>query len=442
MILPQDLCSNVCIFSKRMELISDILIRISVGVVNFNGYYSCQKCTVRGKYYKKFKVMAFPNIECARRTNDSFRGRDQEEHHKEFRSLIEELLGVDMVNDFITSDSLHLIHHGVGKRCLTRWKNGTKSYKNKLSTVDLNRINLLLVQLNRQKPTEIHRAIRDLSVLHFWKATEFRTFVLYVGIVVLKDIVPLEEYEHFKLLCCAVKLCSTEVYEDLVRNTRLVDLMIENYINQYIDIYGEHTITSNVHNLCHLPDEVRRFGNLESISTYPFENCLYTIKLKLRAMAKPLEQISRRMSELSFLNNYESDVQLNNNNNDSFPQLKFPTKNDESKFQTVIFADYRLSSKKFGDKWFMDKNRRIIKFKFASVTANEQISLHGYEIVNKDNFFEQPFSSSNIDIYETSNSNSDEQIEVTIKIEDLKCKMLCFSLESKYIFQPLLHTLR
>lgn len=48
------------------------------------------------------------------RTNDQFRNRSQVEHHRELSSL--ELLPIDMVRDFVTSDSLHLLDLGIVKR--------------------------------------------------------------------------------------------------------------------------------------------------------------------------------------------------------------------------------------------------------------------------------------------------------------------------------------
>lgn len=232
--------------------------------------------------------MSYPNTSAARRTNESFRLRENKEHHHPIRSAIEQLPSVDMINDFTIADSLHLLELGVTKKCLLRWKEGTKSYKTRFKAPELCRINVSLNLARENMPTEVHRAVRNLDSIHFWKGTEFRTILIYVGIVVLKDIVPVDEYNHFKLLSCASILCSSDAYKSIVNNTALVDNLINAYIEQYAILYGEHTISSNVHNLCHLLDDVRRFGNLNTISTYPFENYLQIIKSKLRSMKDPI----------------------------------------------------------------------------------------------------------------------------------------------------------
>lgn len=383
-----------------------------------------------------YSVISFPNTESERRTDDSFRKREQEEHHKNM-SIIEKIIGVDMIADFPTSDPLHLLHLGVMKRCLLRWVDGTKSYKTKLRTRDLNQINVTLLRLKSEMPTEIHRAVRDFSTLHFWKGTEYRTFLLYLGIVALKDSISADEYDHFIYLSCAAILCSSDVYIRRKNNVILVDTLLSDYVQDYIDLYGEHTISSNVHNLIHLHDDLVRFGDLDSISTYPFENALRMMKLKLRSMANPLQQLSRRMTEIFLVIEHTIDQPSRN-----AIELKHPINKDRSKFQAVIFNGFRLSSMKFGDKWFMDKKKRIIEFKYAN-RINGLIFLHGYEIKDKRNFFTAPLFSSELNIYSTNNDHSEECLDlITSKIEDIKCKMVCTSYNSEFIFQPLLHTLK
>lgn len=380
--------------------------------------------------------MSFPRTFFPKRSDESFRLRTQIEHHCEHRSIIEMILGVDMVKDFPTSDPLHLLDIGIMKRCLLRWTEGTKTYRNHFRKNVIDKINLHLMRMRREMPTEIHRSIRDLDCLKFWKGTEFRTFLLYIGIVALEEDLTEEEYEHFKLLICAIIFCSSKAYASIIDRSVLVDTLLSEYFEGYIEIYGEHTITSNVHNISHILDDVRRFGNLNTISTYPFENCLQLIKKRLRSMNNPLQQIERRFAEIS--NIVESkQVQFQEEKNRA-NELKFPFKNNATKYQSVMFEDFRLSTRKFGDKFFLDKYNRIIKLSHA-VKIDGKIVLHGWEIENKRDFFATPFDSSKINIYV---SDGKETHEITCHIEDLKCKLVCLSFKNEYVFQPLLHTLQ
>lgn len=155
-------------------------------------------------------------------------------------------------------------------------------------------------------------------------------------------------------------------------------------------------------------------------------------------MKRPLQQISRRMGEISCIMDFEANinnnVQLSHN-----AELKFPYRNDKTKFRTIFFKDFRLSCIKSGDNWFLDKYNHIIQFAYAS-KINEKIILVGYEEPNKTNAFILPFKSSRLDIYEAI-YEPEQRIKITSKVEDIKCKMVCLSYGSGKVFQPLLHTL-
>lgn len=46
-------------------------------------------------------------------------------------------------------------------------------------------------------------------------------------------------------------------------------------------------------------EDVKIFSSLMSISTYPFENHLKEIKMQVRPLNSSIEQISRRLAEIS-----------------------------------------------------------------------------------------------------------------------------------------------
>lgn len=201
--------------------------------------------------------MSFPRIDCENRTDYAYRNRLVPAHHREY-SIIEEL-PIDMVDDFVTSDSLHLLHLGLMKKCLDIWMNGSKNFKHKWTVSNIIELNDSLRQCNSQMPTDIHRSVRTLDVLAYWKGTEFRSLLNYMGIVILKPVLRKEEYEHFVKLFCAVTLCSNDNY---LRDLDVAQNLFNQYIEEFINLYGLDSISSNVHNLAHVVSDVRRFGNL------------------------------------------------------------------------------------------------------------------------------------------------------------------------------------
>lgn len=122
--------------------------------------------------------MSYPRTDMPLRTNESFRARAAENHHK-MKTPLEDL-PINMIDDFPISDSLHLFDLGIMKRCLLGWIEGKYSYSAKWSAQDIRDISKLLLQSNKSIPNEIHRKMRALDTIHFWKATEFRTFLLYI----------------------------------------------------------------------------------------------------------------------------------------------------------------------------------------------------------------------------------------------------------------------
>lgn len=238
--------------------------------------------------------MSYPRTDCTKKTDESFRNRTDPDHHKELTTI--EILPIDLIQDFIIADALHLLDLGIAMKCLTGWVFGSFNFKTKWRATKISEVSDILISCNETLPTEIHRAVRRLDCVRFWKGLEFRTFLLYIGIVVLKDNLLDAAYEHFLLLFCAVTLCSSNEY---IQYLNIAERLFLDYIQGYIRIYGKDSIGSNVHNLCHVVDDVRKFGPLPTISAYAFENHLGYIKRLLRNGNRPLSQIAKRLTELS-----------------------------------------------------------------------------------------------------------------------------------------------
>lgn len=244
--------------------------------------------------------MSFPKTDCRRRTNESFRAREQANHHKE--SSLFEQLNIDMITAFPTSDPLHLLDLGVMRKCMYRWVFGAKGYRQKWTKFTTDVASKLLIKCQPQMPSDIHRAVRGLDCLKRWKGLEYRTMLLYNGMVVLKNLLPEDEYQHFLILCCAVRICSSHTYKESIPLARK---LFEKYMQIYIEIYGVDTITSNVHSLIHITEDLNdlQICDLAQISTYKYENRLRLLGLNVKHCNLPLEQVARRITEKAILEN-------------------------------------------------------------------------------------------------------------------------------------------
>jgi hypothetical protein len=96
-----------------------------------------------------------------------------------------------------------------------------------------------------------------------WKASEFRQFILYAGVLVLKPVIEKELYKHYLYLFVAVytllspRLCWH--YADYAKE------LLELFVTDCFKLYGSQFFVYNVHNLVHIADDVKKFGHLNSI---------------------------------------------------------------------------------------------------------------------------------------------------------------------------------
>lgn len=254
------------------------------------------KCTVIGEYDSQCRNISFPRIDMNKRTDLTFRNKTDSDHHKTTSPL--ERLPIDMVADFPIADPFHLVDLGIMKRCLLAWANGRCRYKTKWSARDITIISAKLEDVNQTLPFEIHRKVRRLDCIHFWKGLEFRTFLLYIGPAILKSHLSEEVYNHFLLFFCSITILSCKHH---LRWINIAKKLLDDYIKQFIKIYGQHSISSNVHNLCHVVDDAEKFGDLIMLSSYPFENALGQIKHLIRSGNKPLAQAAKRCLEFTSL---------------------------------------------------------------------------------------------------------------------------------------------
>ena len=155
------------------------------GIKAHNGYFSCERCNEEGDYNNSTHQMCFPNVSRTIRTNATFREKCHEDHHTHQSSI--EKLPIDMINNF-PLDDMHLLCLGVMKKLLLIWiKN--RSLKTKLSAKNIEEISSKLISTRVHTSIEFNRVARGLDVISYWKATELRTFLMYLGPMVLKDVV-------------------------------------------------------------------------------------------------------------------------------------------------------------------------------------------------------------------------------------------------------------
>lgn len=384
-----------------------------------------------GEYSHKSNTVTFLQTNCPKRNDKDFREKKYGQHHKLDSPLLK--LHIDMIEDFPVSDSLHLIDLGLMKRLLIGWRDGNFGvYLTKWSASDIEKVNNFLN--NCKMSTEIHRSVRSLDVLKHWKGSEFRSFLYYLSLVILKQVLREEAYTHFMHLFCAITICSNEKYFKFLR---IAEEMLAHFTEQFKRIYGKDYVTSNIHNLSHLVDEVKIFGILQSYNAYEFENKLQHLKRMVRHGKKPLRQIARRIIERDLV-----ELKSLRTENNKCPIIKKSKRGND----VLCLSGFILSNKE-QDKWFLTNDNHVVEFisiyiKKNCLTQEQDIQIRGYVVQQVQDAFEMPLKSSFLNIYQCDCGEFYRNREVEIfKISIIKCKMVSILYGRKMFFIPLLHTL-
>lgn len=255
-------------------------------------YESCERCVIRGARVERRIV--FNDEECVSRTDDSFSRIEYKTHQNAASPFIS--AGIPCVSSFVL-DYMHMVCLGVVRRLLIYLTRGPKICR--LSVRQKEAISEKLVALRGKMPSDFARQPRALQEVDRWKATELRQFLLYTGPVVLKPVLSAERYRHF--LCLTVAMSILLESDDNIRNAYLqyAHELLRHFVMCCADLYGKTFPVYNVHGLIHLQEDASHFNcSLNDISCFPFENYLQQIKKHVRSGRSPLEQVTRRLSEI------------------------------------------------------------------------------------------------------------------------------------------------
>ncbi|XP_050301638.1 uncharacterized protein LOC126739865 isoform X1 [Anthonomus grandis grandis] len=401
------------------------------------GYSSCDKCTVHGDYY--MNKVVFDSIESQKRSDESFRMQLDEDHHIAETPLTQ--LPINLIKCFPT-DYMHNVCLGIVKKLLHTWIGG--SLKVRLSSHEVKVISQRLLDLKKYIPMEFNRKPRTLDELSYWKATEFRQFLLYLGPLVLTDILDIAIYEnflafHFSIYILLSKKHIKKFGVSFVRN------VINIFINHLKTLYGLEFMIYNVHLLSHICDDVESFGVLDNFSAFPFENYLGQLKSLIKSPINPIQQIHRRLVERDLIiskgnSQYDHLKLVQEHTRGPLPNFNSGIKYHQQ-FSKIIFHDTTFSvlhhSK--ADCYCLTKNgNKIVEIHNILKADDNNIYVVGKEFISYSDLYSYPYPSSHLTIFVVNNL-SDFKIW---SINDIfgKCFVLPFR-QKGCVAIPIIHSI-
>lgn len=405
------------------------------------GYNACERCSVPGQRCQNRTV--YSSVSCAKRTDKSFREQQDPQHHIGISPLLRLEPPINMVKEFVL-DFMHQSCLGVMKKMiLDFWLEGNLTTK--LSQNKKRLLSQSLIELQSQIPVDFQRTTRSIADISKWKATEYRLFLLYVGPVVLQQILEKRYYNHFLLFHVACRiLCSDNL---CLKYNFQAKVYLKNFVLLTKQYYNTQSLVLNIHSLSHLADDVKNMKcSLSNYTAFPFENQLGKIKRMLRSGNRSLAQFCRRQhesfnAELKKVTLPKTIIIL---------KIGLPEPYGRIPIKKIKYKETILTCKNPNNVVYLT-NKNIIKIKTMYIPQNRKkknIILTGYKLKIVKPMFTFPDDSDKLDMWQVVETT----IETTCLLQSVISKMVLLKTtiyenddenddeeETKTFVMPLLH---
>ena len=268
----------------------------------FNGWFGCQKCKIRGKRVSNVHVYPFVEELSMRTSNETIQyARAASHSNKVVFGVKGPTILSEIVHDFIvttTVDVMHCVYLNVLKKLMTLWFDSEYHDHPGSLRPFINYINKHLISITPIDPTT--RRPRSLDDFSYWKVAELRNFVLIYSLPILKQYMQSNYFNHHVLLVFGITVMNmTTISEEILNKAHSA---LTQYVKEFKILYGEVHMTANVHLLLHLSEEVRQFGPLYYNSCFSFENLKGILKRFVHGSKNPELQIHSSICMLFNLN--------------------------------------------------------------------------------------------------------------------------------------------
>ncbi|KAE8738255.1 hypothetical protein FOCC_FOCC016271 [Frankliniella occidentalis] len=382
------------------KFIADYPARCLLKCVNGKGARSlvqCERCTARGKTLDYITHVSSTEVRGAElRTDASFRAKQQEEYHQGDSPLL--TLAIDMLYSF-PIDAMHLLYLGVARRFIEFMSIKKRCARYHINKGGMEEIHAYMEREFRKCfPCEFARRVKGLEAFRSYKATEWRRFVLYDGILVSKKFFPPGAYKLFLLLSCAVRILSShELFtEENLRHDAHKLLML--FVGDAQEKFGKNFLVIKVHSLTHLVADCEKHGLLDSFSAFPFESYLCKINASMRRHGKCIEQIVARYMEGHLLQPVPVTMRIVD---EPKPSLSSEMKcvGNVRHYQKAVFRNMHVRVNRQGDSFVKTCNNEVLKVTaFTHDGDSDEICVVGRKFKYYEDFFRKPIRSSVVGI--------------------------------------------
>lgn len=400
-----------------------------------SGYFSCSRCIIEGEHYKNRVCFPYSNIEITKRTHESYKNLMYEDHHTSTTpSKLIEIPNLNLVSSF-SMDYMHLTLLGVTRKLILLWLSKGPVHV-RLNSFSIGKLNKSLLDIKQYITSDFVRKTRPINEINRWKATELRLFLIYIGPIVLKNVVKYEVYINFMSFNVAMMILLSPDHSHIVQ---FADKLLHYFVESFEKLYGTEHVSFNVHGLLHLIDDYRRFGPLDNSSAFVFENFMKELKTKVRKHDQCLEQVINRYSELQ--NNVNPEQ---HNLEQKFPKLEHAHQNGPidtnltgTQYKCLKLEKFKVNVDNEKDCYILSKFGEVVKCMNIINTTHHGIIILGKVFNSVLPYYNKPMDSSIFNIFIVRN------ISDTLKhwiLTDIKKKIMIIQHADQIIAIPLIHT--
>ena len=186
----------------------------------------------------------------------------------------------------IPIDYMHAVLEGAFKALLKHWFDS--KYHGKVYSLRKHIPEIDKATFRIKPPKDIPRSPRSLTLLSFWKASEYHAWLFYC-LPILTQYLPAEYMHHLSLLVSSIfVLLSDEIHKT---ELDVIEEMLCTFHQLIPVLYSPLLCTANMHLLIHLVQCVRLWGPLWIYSMFAFENVNGHLRLAYHGTGQILKQI-------------------------------------------------------------------------------------------------------------------------------------------------------
>lgn len=264
-------------------------------IISHVGFNACERCLVYGE--KKLKVTVFLNVNAEIRTNESFRQFIHPEHHTGPSPICLIEPSIDMVSQFVL-DPMHMVYLGCMKRILDFLLNLNFKCRSRLSSTMKAELKRRTKMIQKDIPSEFPRKMRDSDQYTDYKTVEFKFMCEYAAAVVFKKLLSNEIYDSLMLLLVPCRLLNDK--NNCVLNVDQARSYLKTFVANAPNVFGDTFVTVTVHNLIHMPDDIKNFGSsMSELSAFWAESYLGKMRKFLKSPIHLVSQYKKRILEIN-----------------------------------------------------------------------------------------------------------------------------------------------